>query len=198
MTKLVSEKYCLLLDAAKEIIAVKGLEKTTISDIVKKAGVAQGTFYLYFSSKNAVVPAIAEEYLENLFARIKEQAKGTPAFFDLLRVLIGETFKATKQSQDVLELCYSGFAITRAFEQWEIIYQPYYAWLEQQLNKAKEAGEVRLLLNTGQTVRMIINLIEGAAERLYLFQEKDISVQAMKDELFIFIKNAIYGDDIYP
>lgn len=44
-------KYEKILKAAIDVIPEKGLDKTSISDIVKKAGVAQGTFYLYFSSK---------------------------------------------------------------------------------------------------------------------------------------------------
>ncbi len=42
----------------------KGVEKTKISDIVKLAGIAQGTFYLYFPSKLSVMPAIAEVMVE--------------------------------------------------------------------------------------------------------------------------------------
>lgn len=44
-------KYDQILKASIEVISNKGLDRTSISDIVKKAGVAQGTFYLYFSSK---------------------------------------------------------------------------------------------------------------------------------------------------
>lgn len=40
-----------LLNTALELFLTKGLAKTTISDIVEKAGVAKGTFYLYFKDK---------------------------------------------------------------------------------------------------------------------------------------------------
>ena len=36
---------------AFELFTTKGLTKTTISDIVDQAGVAKGTFYLYFKDK---------------------------------------------------------------------------------------------------------------------------------------------------
>lgn len=71
------DKYNRILKAAIEIISEKGLQKTAISDIVQKADVAQGTFYLYFSSKNALIPAIAENLLmhtlkklNNVFQRV--------------------------------------------------------------------------------------------------------------------------------
>lgn len=40
-----------LFDAAFELFITKGFIKTTISDIVEKAEVAKGTFYLYFKDK---------------------------------------------------------------------------------------------------------------------------------------------------
>ncbi|MBQ8304911.1 MAG: TetR/AcrR family transcriptional regulator [Blautia sp.] len=40
-----------LYSTAFELFTTRGLAKTTISDIVEKAGVAKGTFYLYFKDK---------------------------------------------------------------------------------------------------------------------------------------------------
>ncbi|MDO5338268.1 MAG: TetR/AcrR family transcriptional regulator [Eubacteriales bacterium] len=40
-----------LFNTAFELFSTKGIAKTTISDIVEKAGVAKGTFYLYFKDK---------------------------------------------------------------------------------------------------------------------------------------------------
>lgn len=40
-----------LFSTAFELFSTKGINKTTISDIVEKAGVAKGTFYLYFKDK---------------------------------------------------------------------------------------------------------------------------------------------------
>lgn len=40
-----------LLQSAFDIFTTKGLQKASISDIVERAGVAKGTFYLYFKDK---------------------------------------------------------------------------------------------------------------------------------------------------
>ena len=40
-----------LFNTAFELFTTKGTNQTTISDIVNKAGVAKGTFYLYFKDK---------------------------------------------------------------------------------------------------------------------------------------------------
>jgi AcrR family transcriptional regulator len=49
-----------IVSAAVATFAEQGIAHTTVSDIVKAAGVAQGTFYLYFKSKDDVVVAAAE------------------------------------------------------------------------------------------------------------------------------------------
>ncbi|MBR1524537.1 MAG: TetR/AcrR family transcriptional regulator [Lachnospiraceae bacterium] len=45
------KKRTALLDNAFELFTSKGLNNTSISDIVSRAGVAKGTFYLYFKDK---------------------------------------------------------------------------------------------------------------------------------------------------
>ncbi|SHK26730.1 transcriptional regulator, TetR family [Hathewaya proteolytica DSM 3090] len=47
-----------LFEAAYDLFISKGIDKTSIDDIVKKAGVAKGTFYLYFKDKFDIVDKI--------------------------------------------------------------------------------------------------------------------------------------------
>lgn len=44
-----------LYEAAYELFTTKGTKNTAIDDIVKKAGVAKGTFYLYFKDKYDII-----------------------------------------------------------------------------------------------------------------------------------------------
>ena len=55
-----------LLDAATWVFARKGYRRAGISDIIARAGVARGTFYLYFDSKEQVFLAIVEEFHKNI------------------------------------------------------------------------------------------------------------------------------------
>lgn len=44
-----------LLDAAYDLFLERGLAKTSVGDIASRAKVAKGTFYLYFSDKDAIL-----------------------------------------------------------------------------------------------------------------------------------------------
>lgn len=186
-----SEKYDKILQAAIEVISEKGLDKTSISDIVKRAGVAQGTFYLYFRSKNALVPAIAENLLSLSLEKIKERAKTATDFLSTLEVMIDETYKTTDEYRDVLVLCYSGLAFDYSLETWEAIYLPYYNWFEEILNQAVRKEEVIKQLNVKWTAKTMINLIENAAELFYIGREQDVTLEQSKEELFQFLKRSL-------
>jgi AcrR family transcriptional regulator len=49
-----------LLEAAIEIIAERGLESIGIDDLTRSAGMARGTFYNYFETREDVVRAVGE------------------------------------------------------------------------------------------------------------------------------------------
>ena len=66
-----------LLDTAFALFTTKGLTKTSISDIVNNAGVAKGTFYLYFKDKydlaNKLIAAKARHVYLQALDRLDEQ-----------------------------------------------------------------------------------------------------------------------------
>lgn len=63
-----------ILEAAMKLFGEKGYEKTSITDIAKSIGVAQGLCYRYFPSKEALFDSAVEQYADLLV----EQFKGNP------------------------------------------------------------------------------------------------------------------------
>jgi AcrR family transcriptional regulator len=63
-----------LLDAAIQCFGKKGYHATQVSDIIAKAKVARGTFYLYFESKREIFGAIMIE----LFGKVQAQIQTIP------------------------------------------------------------------------------------------------------------------------
>lgn len=53
-----------LMDIAEQLFAEKGYDHTSPRDIIRKAGVAQGTFYHYFRSRDDLVQAIIIRHFE--------------------------------------------------------------------------------------------------------------------------------------
>ncbi|WP_053220300.1 TetR/AcrR family transcriptional regulator [Virgibacillus senegalensis] len=49
-----------VVDSALQLFIEKGIEQTSLQDILKRAGISKGTFYNYFTSKNECVLVILE------------------------------------------------------------------------------------------------------------------------------------------
>lgn len=60
-----------ILLVAREIFAEKGYHDARIDDIVLRAGVARGTFYLYFADKRAIFAYLVESFLQRLVGVIR-------------------------------------------------------------------------------------------------------------------------------
>ncbi|MHC4391739.1 MAG: TetR/AcrR family transcriptional regulator [Planctomycetota bacterium] len=56
-----------ILESAQAVFGEKGYHRAKVEDIVKRAGVARGTFYLYFDNKRATF----DEILDGLFQRLR-------------------------------------------------------------------------------------------------------------------------------
>jgi AcrR family transcriptional regulator len=59
-----------ILDAAEELIAAKGMHAAALVQIAKKAGVAVGTLYNYFTDRDALIRALFESRRATLHPKI--------------------------------------------------------------------------------------------------------------------------------
>ena len=59
-----------LLDSARDAFAEHGYQAVTVDDVVARARIARGTFYLYFEDKRAVLDALVDEFLQRIAAVI--------------------------------------------------------------------------------------------------------------------------------
>ena len=76
------KKQDALLNTAYQLFTEKGFQKTSISDIVNEAGVAKGTFYLYFKDKYELQDVLLAKTSHELFSKACKEA--TQQQFDRL------------------------------------------------------------------------------------------------------------------
>ena len=68
-----SEKYQRILDAAVEVIAENGYFHSPVSAIAQRAGVADGTIYLYFKSKDDVLRTAIDTTFGRFYQQVEER-----------------------------------------------------------------------------------------------------------------------------
>ena len=68
-----SDKYQRILDAAIEVIAEKGFFHSRVSEIADRAGVADGTIYLYFKNKDELLMAAIDSAFHGFIGRARHE-----------------------------------------------------------------------------------------------------------------------------
>ncbi len=93
-----------LYNTAFELFTTKGLNKTTISDIVEKAGVAKGTFYLYFKDKYDIRNKLVSHKTGQLFFNAHEALinSGLHGFEVQLSFIIDHILNRLEQDHSLL------------------------------------------------------------------------------------------------
>jgi AcrR family transcriptional regulator len=90
----------LILDAAERLLGRYGYTKMTMDDLAREVGVAKGTLYLHFPSKEEVVLSRLDRMIERLTAELREIAgsRGEPAA-KLRRMLVARVLYRFDQAR---------------------------------------------------------------------------------------------------
>ncbi len=183
-----------IVQSAIQVFTEKGVEKTTVSHIVKTAGIAQGTFYLYFPSKLSLMPAIAEVMVQLTLKTVIETVDETASFEEQLQQFTDAIFAVNKEHHEIQAMIYSGLASTEHLKEWESVYAPMYQWVSTLIENGQIQKVIRADSHPDQLAKLIIGLTESAAEQIYLYDEEfnqDIRATEQKRETILFLMNAL-------
>lgn len=95
--QLIAARKQQILDAAAVVFADKGFHSTTIRDVAKRAGIADGTIYNYFDSKPALLMGIFERMRASI---LQDAVLPDPASLDVptfVRMFLYHPLMALKQ-----------------------------------------------------------------------------------------------------
>ena len=97
-----------LLNTSFELFTSKGLNKTSISDIVEKAGVAKGTFYLYFKDKYDIRNKLIAHKSSQLFMQAYDamEKEGIVVFEDRIVFIINYVLDELSKNKGLLAFIY--------------------------------------------------------------------------------------------
>lgn len=160
-----------LLAAAREVLAENGYERTTVSSIASRANVAQGTFYLYFPSKEALPGALAMELsraLGEATARVTAEDHDLETAVPALQEAVQG---AAEQFADVLPIANRGYELAEKFDEWLALTAPWRIQLEAFLSKLQERGEVDADLDVETTAYVMRDLLDRTMKARVLFAE---------------------------
>jgi len=166
-----------LLAAAREVLALNGYERTTVSSIATRAKVAQGTFYLYFPSKEALPGALAEQVHAALgVATDRVSADAPESLEDAVAALVGATFAAAEGYKDVLPIANRGVELAEDWDEWCRITAPWREALVRFLRAFQDRGQVDGSLDVVTTANVLRDLLDRAVKARVLFGQQEYAL----------------------
>lgn len=86
------EKKEQILEAAKDVLLKKGIFKTRVEDITSYLGIAKGSFYTYFKSKDQLLEEIIDRVYEIREKELEELLEGNYGYEEQIRIFIIKRF----------------------------------------------------------------------------------------------------------
>lgn len=93
-----------ILDAAVRVFAKKGFYATRVSEVAKAAGVADGTIYLYFRSKDEILVSLVEDRVERLLAFLQTELPASSSASEKLRRVVELQLGLLEGERDLAEV----------------------------------------------------------------------------------------------
>src|SRR6266568_9506826 len=108
--KIATEKRrCAILRAARAVFARQGYASTVVDDIAAQAGIAKGTLYLYFPSKEQIYLAALIEEARQLDAESRAAMSAAPTWREKLGAYLQVRLNYFETHQDFLRIYMSEF-----------------------------------------------------------------------------------------
>jgi TetR/AcrR family transcriptional regulator, fatty acid metabolism regulator protein len=100
----VEEKERAILSAARAVFVKHGFERARMAEIARRAGVAEGTIYIYYKTKNDLLQAVVLEFWDGITEGAAKAVDPKPGTFEQLRALADHHLTLMIQDREFIEL----------------------------------------------------------------------------------------------
>ena len=90
-----------IIEAGIRIFIDKGVSETTVRDIIRSTGLASGTFYNYFNSKEEVLVAIFDDFAKEIGKSVRDENVQPESFEEFLRIKLTRFFKFVSSKPEI-------------------------------------------------------------------------------------------------
>ncbi|MFD2046263.1 TetR/AcrR family transcriptional regulator [Ornithinibacillus salinisoli] len=167
-------KYKLIIDAAVEVIAENGYHASQVSKIAKKAGVADGTIYLYFKNKEDILVSVFEEkmgqFIEQIATAIDQKSNANEKLLTLIEMHFSQLAKDHHLAiVTQLELRQSNIDLRLQINK---VLKPYLMVIDSIINEGIEQNIFRDDLNKKLVRQMIFGTLDETVTNWVMKEEK--------------------------
>lgn len=185
-----------LLNAAYELFTSQGIFDTSISDIVKKANMAKGTFYLYFRDKYEIRTELITLKAGELFSVVQQKMQGEKMgklednIISLVDIIIEELSADKTLLEFISKNLHWGIFHKVLMEGENEVSVSFYDWYSEMI---KASG--RKIKNHVLMIYMLVELINSTCYNVILYNEP-VSLDELKEQIFALIPSIIKNQEV--
>jgi TetR/AcrR family fatty acid metabolism transcriptional regulator len=185
-----NNKYHLILEAAVKVFARQGFHQSTVAQIAKEAGVADGTIYLYFKNKDDILVQFFSFRAKQVFESFREEVDRAETSSDKLRNLVRRHLAEFQRDRDgaVVYQVETHQNSRLAEAQIKEMSKMYRDLISEIIEQGQQEGTIRRDLYVGLVKRFIIGAVDEVINT-WLHSDGEYDLVSMADPLVkLFMK----------
>jgi len=192
------ETRALLLDAAERLLTDKGISDITVGAITGEAGLALGTFYIYFKDRYGILQALVQRRTERIFHEAHDQIPRELGTLERITFSISKIVQSWQQYRGVLRSLYQlsvqredFLALQREF------HQPFTRHMCAELEASITRGHARPI-DARIAVDALATMLSGCCMNWFglgLAPYPGATVEGMASQLALLWYRALFGRD---
>ena len=185
-----NHKYHQILEAAIKVFAQQGFHQSTVAQIAKEAGVADGTIYLYFKNKDDILVQFFNYKTKQVFASFRMEVARAESSLDKLRYLIRRHLEEFQRNREMAVVYQVETHQNSRLAELQIreMSKMYRDIISEIVEQGQQEGSIRKDLYVGLVKRFIIGAVDEVINT-WLHSKGDYDLVSMADPLVeLFIK----------
>jgi len=179
-----NNKYHLILEAAIKVFARQGFYQSTVAQIAREAGVADGTIYLYFKNKDDILVQFFNYRTKQVFDRFRAAVNQSDNSQDKLRSLIRRHLTEFQRDRNMAVVYQVETHQNSRLAEAQIreMSQMYQDLVSEIVETGQQEGSIRKDLYVGLVKRFILGAVDEVINT-WLHSDKNYDLVSMADPL---------------
>ena len=187
------DKHHQIIEAAVRVFSRNGYYNSRVSDIAKEAGVASGTIYLYFKTKDAILVTLFREKMAAWVTHVRTEIAGEPDAVAKIRRLVALHFGVLENDPALAEVVQvelrQGHKFFRGASAHEV--SAYFDLIGSILEEGQVAGAIRRDLPVKIATKVLFGAMDQVATSWVLGKRKYRLTDAADAVAAVFLRGVI-------
>lgn len=182
-----------IIEAAVRVFARNGYYNSRVSDIAREAGIASGTIYLYFKTKDEILVTLFREKMAEWVAHVRREVAGEADAVAKIRRLVALHFEVLEGNPDLAEVVQvelrQGQKFFRGASAHEV--SAYFELIGSVLEEGVAAGQIRHDFPVNVATKVLFGAMDQVATSWVLGKRKYRLTSAAEAVASIFLQGVV-------